>query len=193
MLGDLGLALGVLDQCSLRADRDRRRLVGASGDGAAGLEPNLRLARRCAAHACVDASGIRAQSGVRLGARLPALLGSVGAAIVLFFLFVRQESKARSPLVDLALLKGLRFLPERWRARFPTPCFTGCSSSLFSRLCAAMRTAPSPPGSNSRSFRSASKSSPRLPASSRIGWGRVSSASRGWRYVLSHSSRSRRS
>ena len=38
------------------------------------------------------------------------LLGSVGAAIVLFFLFVRQESRAQSPLVDLALLKGPAFL-----------------------------------------------------------------------------------
>jgi EmrB/QacA subfamily drug resistance transporter len=39
-----------------------------------------------------------------------ALLGSVGAAIVLIFLFVRQEGKARSPLVDLALLKAPAFL-----------------------------------------------------------------------------------
>ncbi|HZZ24818.1 MAG TPA: MFS transporter [Roseiarcus sp.] len=39
-----------------------------------------------------------------------ALLGSVGAAIVLIFLFVGQESKAQSPLVDLALLKGPAFL-----------------------------------------------------------------------------------
>jgi EmrB/QacA subfamily drug resistance transporter len=45
-----------------------------------------------------------------LGLASPVLLGSVGAAIVLFFLFVRQESKARSPLVDLALLKGPAFL-----------------------------------------------------------------------------------
>jgi EmrB/QacA subfamily drug resistance transporter len=45
-----------------------------------------------------------------LGLASPVLLGSVGAAIVLFFLFVRQESKAQSPLVDLALLKGPAFL-----------------------------------------------------------------------------------
>ena len=45
-----------------------------------------------------------------LGLASPVLLGSVGAAIVLFFLFVRQESKAQSPLVDLALLKGPVFL-----------------------------------------------------------------------------------
>ena len=44
------------------------------------------------------------------GPTSPALLGSVGAAIVLIFLFVRQESKAHSPLVDLALLKGPAFL-----------------------------------------------------------------------------------
>ena len=44
------------------------------------------------------------------GPTSPALLGSVGAAIVLIFLFVRQESKAQSPLVDLALLKGPAFL-----------------------------------------------------------------------------------
>jgi EmrB/QacA subfamily drug resistance transporter len=45
-----------------------------------------------------------------LGVTSPVLLGSVGAAIVLFFLFVGQESKARSPLVDLALLEGPAFL-----------------------------------------------------------------------------------
>jgi EmrB/QacA subfamily drug resistance transporter len=45
-----------------------------------------------------------------LGLTSPALLGSVGAAIVLIFLFVGQESKAQSPLVDLALLKGPAFL-----------------------------------------------------------------------------------
>jgi EmrB/QacA subfamily drug resistance transporter len=45
-----------------------------------------------------------------LGLTSPVLLGSVTAAIVLIFLFVRQESKAQSPLVDLALLKGPAFL-----------------------------------------------------------------------------------
>ena len=45
-----------------------------------------------------------------LGITSPVLLGSVGAAIVLFFLFVRQESQAPSPLIDLALLKGPAFL-----------------------------------------------------------------------------------
>jgi EmrB/QacA subfamily drug resistance transporter len=44
------------------------------------------------------------------GPTSPALLGSVGAAIVLIFLFVRQESKTQSPLVDLALLRGPAFL-----------------------------------------------------------------------------------
>ena len=45
-----------------------------------------------------------------LGLISPVLLGSVGAAIVLLFLFVRQEGKTRSPLVDLALLEGPAFL-----------------------------------------------------------------------------------
>ena len=45
-----------------------------------------------------------------LGLTSPVLLGSVGAAIALLFLFVRQEGKAQSPLVDLALLKGPAFL-----------------------------------------------------------------------------------
>jgi EmrB/QacA subfamily drug resistance transporter len=45
-----------------------------------------------------------------LGLTSPVLLGSVGAATVLIFLFVRQEGKVRSPLVDLALLKGPAFL-----------------------------------------------------------------------------------
>ena len=45
-----------------------------------------------------------------LGSTSPVFLGSVGGAIVLIFLFVRQESKAQSPLVDLALLKGPAFL-----------------------------------------------------------------------------------
>ena len=45
-----------------------------------------------------------------LGVTSPVLLGSVGAAIVLFFLFFRQESRTQSPLVDLALLKGPAFL-----------------------------------------------------------------------------------
>jgi MFS family permease len=37
-------------------------------------------------------------------------MGSVGAAIVLVGLFVRQEGRVQSPLVDLALLKGPAFL-----------------------------------------------------------------------------------
>src|SRR5262249_3455595 len=45
-----------------------------------------------------------------LGLASPVLLGSVGAAIALLFLFVRQEGKTRSPLVDLALLEGPAFL-----------------------------------------------------------------------------------
>jgi hypothetical protein len=45
-----------------------------------------------------------------LGLTSPVLLGSVGAAIVLIFLFVRHEGKSDSPMVDLALLKGPVFL-----------------------------------------------------------------------------------
>jgi len=45
-----------------------------------------------------------------LGLTSSVLLGAVGVAIVLIFLFVRQEGKARSPLIDLALLKGPAFL-----------------------------------------------------------------------------------
>ncbi len=45
-----------------------------------------------------------------LGIASPMLLGSVAAAIVLIFLFVRQEGRVHSPLVDLALLKGPVFL-----------------------------------------------------------------------------------
>jgi MFS family permease len=44
------------------------------------------------------------------GLTSPALLGSVGAAIVLIFLFLRQEHGARSPLIDLALLDEPSFL-----------------------------------------------------------------------------------
>ena len=44
------------------------------------------------------------------GPTSPALLGSVGAAIVLIFLFLRQERGSRSPLIDLALLKEPVFL-----------------------------------------------------------------------------------
>ncbi len=45
-----------------------------------------------------------------LGLTSPVLFGSVGAAIVLIFLFVRHEGKSDSPMVDLALLKGPAFL-----------------------------------------------------------------------------------
>ncbi len=45
-----------------------------------------------------------------LGLTSPVFLGSVAATIVLLFLFVRQENKAQSPLVDLALLEGPAFL-----------------------------------------------------------------------------------
>jgi EmrB/QacA subfamily drug resistance transporter len=45
-----------------------------------------------------------------LGPTSPALLGSVGAAIVLIFLFLRQEHGAHSPLIDLALLDEPAFL-----------------------------------------------------------------------------------
>ena len=67
---DIGLALGVLDQCSLRADLDRRRLAGASGDSTARSEPNFRLARRSPARACADVRGVRAQSGFGAGTDL---------------------------------------------------------------------------------------------------------------------------
>ena len=40
----------------------------------------------------------------------PAFLGSVGAAIVLIFLFLRQERASRSPLIDLPLLEEPAFL-----------------------------------------------------------------------------------
>jgi EmrB/QacA subfamily drug resistance transporter len=40
-----------------------------------------------------------------LGLSSPALLGSIGAALVLIFLFIRQERGSRSPLIDLALLE----------------------------------------------------------------------------------------
>jgi EmrB/QacA subfamily drug resistance transporter len=44
------------------------------------------------------------------GPTSPALLGSVGAAIVLIFLFLRQERASRSPLIDLPLLEEPAFL-----------------------------------------------------------------------------------
>jgi EmrB/QacA subfamily drug resistance transporter len=44
------------------------------------------------------------------GPTSPALLGSVGAAIVLIFLFLRLERASRSPLIDLALLEEPAFL-----------------------------------------------------------------------------------
>jgi EmrB/QacA subfamily drug resistance transporter len=44
------------------------------------------------------------------GPTSPALLGSVGAAIVLIFLFLRHERVSRSPLIDLALLDEPAFL-----------------------------------------------------------------------------------
>jgi EmrB/QacA subfamily drug resistance transporter len=40
-----------------------------------------------------------------LGLSSPVLLGSIGAAIVLIFLFIRQERGSRSPLIDPALLE----------------------------------------------------------------------------------------
>jgi EmrB/QacA subfamily drug resistance transporter len=45
-----------------------------------------------------------------LGIASPVLLWCVGAASVLLFLFVRQEGRTQSPLVDLALLEGPAFL-----------------------------------------------------------------------------------
>jgi MFS family permease len=44
------------------------------------------------------------------GPTSPALLGSVGVAIVLIVLFLRQERTSPSPLIDLALLEELAFL-----------------------------------------------------------------------------------
>jgi len=45
-----------------------------------------------------------------LGLTSPALLGSAGIAIVLIFLFLRQERASHSPLIDLALLEEPAFL-----------------------------------------------------------------------------------
>ncbi|MGB7973933.1 MAG: MFS transporter [Roseiarcus sp.] len=45
-----------------------------------------------------------------LGLASPTLLGSIGAAIVLAFLFLRQERGSRSPLIDPSLLKEPAFL-----------------------------------------------------------------------------------
>jgi EmrB/QacA subfamily drug resistance transporter len=44
------------------------------------------------------------------GLTSPALLGSVGGAMVLIFLFLRQEQASHSPMVDLALLNESAFL-----------------------------------------------------------------------------------
>ncbi|HEY6517753.1 MAG TPA: MFS transporter [Roseiarcus sp.] len=44
------------------------------------------------------------------GLTSPALLGCAGAAIVLIFLFLKQERGSRSPLIDLALLEEPAFL-----------------------------------------------------------------------------------
>ena len=44
------------------------------------------------------------------GPTSPALLGSVGVAIVLIFLFLRQEHASHSPMIDLALLDEPAFL-----------------------------------------------------------------------------------
>ena len=91
---------------------DRRRLVGASGDSAAKLRTQTFDWRGALLLApASDVCGVRAQSGFRArGATSPALLGSVGAAIVLIFLFLRQERGSRSPLIDLALLEEPAFL-----------------------------------------------------------------------------------
>ena len=77
-----------------------------------------------------------------LGLASPVLLGSVGGAIVLFFLFVRQESKTVAAGRSCAAQGACVFRRRVWRARFPTPCFTACSSWLRSRSCAATKTAP---------------------------------------------------
>ena len=69
-LGDIGLALGVLDQCSLWAAGGRLRLVGAANNNTAELKPNIRLARRFPARARIGVCRTRAQSGFSLGANL---------------------------------------------------------------------------------------------------------------------------
>jgi hypothetical protein len=69
-LGDIGLALGVLDQCPLRAACRGRQLVCASSHSGAESGPKVRLARRSPARARVDVRCARAQSDFSLGANL---------------------------------------------------------------------------------------------------------------------------
>ena len=119
---------------------DRRRLAGASGDSAAELEPEVRLARRAPACAGIGVCGSRAQSGFSLGADL------AGASR-----FRRRRDRAAFPVRQAGTRSAFAAdrscaarragvsRPERSPALCPTPCSTACSSSLHSRLCAATR------------------------------------------------------
>ena len=123
------------------------------------------------------------------GPTSPALLGSVAAAIVLVFLFLREEHGARSPLIDLALLDEPAFLAGALACALSYAMLYGmfflASFALVrgyeeSAVAAGLKLAIIP-----ISLGIVAPS----PAGSRTGWGRVSSASQGWRYALSPCSR----
>ena len=187
---DLGLALGVLDQRSLRADRDRRRLADPSIDGAGRPEPDVRLARRSPAHAGVDAGGAsRSIRRPRSDSPRPCSWAPSARAIVLLVLFVWQETKARSPLVDLALLKEPAFLAGSLGCALSYAMLYGMFFLASFALVRGYEDSPSLRGSSWRSSRSASESSLLARARSPTGSGRASSASQAWRSASARCSR----
>ena len=125
------------------------------------------------------------------GLTSPALLGSVGAAIVLIFLFVRQEGRTRSPLVDLALLEGPCVSGRRARLRSLLRDALRHVLPRFVRARQRLRGQPRRRGAQARDHSDQHRHRRALRRRARgLDRRRGSSASRGWRSASSHSWRS---
>ena len=127
------------------------------------------------------------------GPTSPALLGSVGAAIVLIFLFVRQESKAQSPLIDLALLKGPAFLAGALACALSYAMLYGMFFLASFALVRGYEDSPVVAGLKLAIIPISIGVVAPSRAGSPTGWARASSASQEWSYALSRWSRSQRS
>ncbi len=126
------------------------------------------------------------------GPTSPPLLGSVGAAIVLIFLFLRQERASRSPMIDLALLEPA-FLGGALACALSYAMLYGMFFLASFALVRGYKESAIVAGLKLAIIPISMESSRHSPARSRTGWGRASLPLREWRSALSHCSRSQRS
>ncbi len=185
LLGTLGWPLGVLDQCSLRAACARRRLVGAANNGQQNRGQTFDWRGALMLAPALTFAVLALNQDSAWGPTSPALLGSVGLAIVLIVLFLRQERTSPSPLIDLALVEEPAFLAGALACALSYAMLYGVFFLASFALVSGYEDSPHNCGAQAcdRSDQHR-KSSPPVAARSPTGSARASSASWAWLSVF---------